>query len=847
MNLFDRVGQDARYALRSLRRTPAVAAAVVLSFGLVIGFAMAVLAVGDGIYLRRLALPHAEELASIERYGRRVDIRYSGLRDLVTAAGVPAIAAYRLESAAVAVGAGPAEGRWVDLVSGNYFDVLGVRARVGRTLTAADERVAAPVAVISERFRDAHFVAGENPIGAVLHVNDLALTVVGVLPESFTGVHFARQLDVAAPITVSPSGWTDVGRLGVKLVARVPRPSDRTAAVLRAALEHCCLSPIPSGNEPPRRQGAISVGVPDGPVGDQGEWFSGAPNVGPPITFGDASRGLTWSVDYRGRYARAMVIAIAAAVLLVLVGCANVAVLLAARGETREREFAVRLALGASRRRLAHQLLVEAGELVTAGGILGLAIAMLVARWAIRQLVVSTGMDASALLGWAEWRVGAAAGITVLLSTILVTVWPARRAGRASLLAALAGDVRRFNRRWSVERLLIVAQGASAVVLAVTAVLFMATVHALIGSNGGYDSRDVLLARVDIRDAFCTGSNYIGDLSRCYRAEGQDASRLARYELAMRALQRVPGVSGVAATFNAPVMQDAAAGVRLRIVASNEALSSVRMSFVGGRFFAVTGIGMMAGRDFEARDGPASERVAIVSEAFARHHFGQVSPINQTIAEMSAKGERIWRVVGVARDAAYDPMSSGTPDLRHSVMEMVYVPFAQRSPVWPIATIVVRTSPRALHTLNDVRGALQEIPGLHLARLVSAGELLDSASTRERLSAALFSGAGALALALVAIGLFAVLQYAVSRRAREIGIRMTLGAVRSDIVRLVLVDALAMSAAAILIGVPAALAVSQTLRGHFCATPRLASPETISRQRAVQTSLCMAILEVSRG
>lgn len=403
----------------------------------------------------------------------------------------------------------------------------------------------------------------------------------------------------------------------------------------------------------------------------------------------------------------------------------------------------------------------------------------------------------------------------VALCAIVVTVWPARRAARANLLPAISGARRGGRFELTFERALVLVQGASAVVLASTALLFVATVVQLTRADGGYRSPDVLLSRVEVRDAFCTGSSFVVDLDRCNGARGQDRQRLARFDELIDALEKIPGVASAALASTAPVIQDAMYLAPLRIGDDAGAPIGTRISVVGAGFFTATGIGLAAGRDFGPADDVARGRVAIISESTARRYFPKASALGRIIEEETRAGLESLRIVGVAYDAKFDPLSGAAGDLRRDEMDMVYLPLAQFSNVPTAMTVIIRTDGDPLRVRPAIAGVLRHAPGIALRQLVPLRRLLEQGSARERLSAALFTGAGGVSLALVAIALFAMLQYSVQRRTREFGIRVALGARRADIVVLVMRDAIIGGAGAVILGLPAAIAAHRMLRAEF--------------------------------
>ena len=761
----------------------------------------------DAIFLRRLPIPHAGELASLRNEGKPITVRYRDFRALEAAVGIPPVAGFRFEPAQLRV-AEWSDNRFVDLVSGGFFRLLAVRPIRGRLLTDQDDRLRRPVAVISEQFWRTAFGGRADAIGATMLANDLRLTIVGITARDYTGIHFARQFDVAVPASLSPSRYTSVEALPLMLIARLPASSTArgAAAAFNGALQQCCAA-SPTATFPANPARSVLVTDDAGPTAELGMLYTTAGARGAGIVLTDASHGLNWSVDFRERYRRVLATLLGGVTILLLLTAANVSTLLLARSEARERDLAIHIALGADRGQVALFLWTEAAILTTIAAGCGQLLAV-IANPLLDRWLIPAGLNVSP---WPSWRVLGAAGAVAAFMTGLVATWPARRAGRTDLVAALSGARLRTRQGWSVDRLLVVAQIALCLILVWAAGLCIATVQNLTGSDGGYGSRNVVIARLRMKN--CTSSS-VADLHRCFADTNEFSPRLSTFRGIRDVVGFIPGVENAAFALNAPLMQDAIAQRRVRVPGA-DAPVEVRSNNVTDGFFRATGIGMVAGREFTEQDARGGEPVAVVSESFARTRFGGRSAVGQIIAESNHKSERPVRIVGVAHDASYDRFASKMRDLRNVEREMYYRPLSQAENIPFIATLLVRTGRDPSAAMVAIRRAVDEHSGAQVGELASAGKILDDSSTRERLSARLATAFGAFALALSGLGIYATLSYHVGRRTREFGIRAALGARSADATGVVLRQTAGLLLLGIAVGVPCALVGSRMARTLF--------------------------------
>jgi predicted permease len=800
---FDGLARDLVVGWRSLRRTLGLTAVVILSLALVLGANSTIFSLTNAMYLRRLDLPSPGQLVRVDvvRDGRITSLPYAQFESLRSSAGQLTFAAYRFEGVEVTTPPGDTQRLWLDLVTGSYFDLIGIRPLLGRTLDAQDEASHANVVVVSEDYWCAHLDAREDVLGQTLRLSEKPFTIVGVLPSRYRGLHFAHQFQMAAPFTASPTGFSDLGILATTIVARLDPARDPRAqrSAFAAAIRACCADRAPPGRNTALTSPLQFVAVDDPPYHEDLQQATSARGLTVELT--DASRGLAWGRDFRARYKAALIGVVGGVLLLLLIACANVATLLLVRGESRAREFAIRRSLGASVARVRRQLFVEALELCLPGAVLGIALA-----W-IATTLLSHALPASArpLRDVIAWRVDVRFILATLAMTtfcaVVTSLWPTRRLGRDELLGALAGARKQVVSGLASHRALAVGQIALSMILITAAWLFVATIRNLTESDGGYGSRDVLLAQISVRRL---GEPVIETTPTLDRLRND--------------LLHISTVRAVAYAVNAPVMQD---GLMQAQVAPLGGITpepiATRMNLVSPGFFTAIGSWITRGRDFTTGDDGSAGPVAVVSESFQHRYYGDRSALGAILLFPDRWKSNRVRVVGVARDVRYDRMRGSAVDLRDPETEMIYVPFAQ-SPAPRMATMIIAPATDAASVVTPIRRVIEQ-HHLEPQRITTVGALLDDAASRERFSAALATAFGVLAVLLSVTGVLGVLSFQVARRTKEIGVRMALGAQRQDVIALVLEQTLTMVASALVLGIPAAIGACWFVRSQLFGVP----------------------------
>jgi len=771
----DGLRQDVTFGVRLLRRQPLFTATAVLSLGLGIGASTTMFTLVNALLLRDVHVADPGALVELWRTtptgARGTAFSYPGyerIRDengVFT--GVLALSKNTVNGGAGA-GATPAAGRFV---SGNFFDVLGVGAFAGRTFTARDDRrddpAAAAVAVISHRLWRRGFGESLEAIGQTIRVDGVTFTVIGIAPSTFDDILIGRGADFYIPmgseplirsnslLGSAPSNW-----LGI--VGRLKPGVAREAA--------------PAGLEPAWGRFLADV------ASDVRDTDQRRRVLAQRLFVESARNGIS---DIRRDVSRPVLLLMGAVTLVLLIACANLVNLLLAAGVARRREIALRLAIGASRRRVIRQLLTEASLLGAAGAACGLALALVAAPVTLalvsqggRPLDVDVTPDRFVLF----FTVAIA-----ILSSLVAGVLPAIRTAGADLTPSFQGDgrtvrVTRESTRWG--HALIAAQVALSLVLLAGASLLVATLRNIRGFDPGFAAHRVLLLSLDPARV------------------GYADDRLAEYYRdVLEGVRAMPGVVTAGLSRITPI---SGGGIDLPITIEGrprERDVMVYVNRISDGFFSTMSIPVLLGRDFTTADAAGADTV-IVNDALARKYFAGASPIGRRLA--LGEGGQL-EIVGLVANSKY-------LTLREADVPTAYVYTRDAEP--GTMTLSVRTSDDPLAAAAAIRDRVQAIAAkVPVSPPRTLSSQVERSLTAERFIARLLSAFAAVALVLASVGLYGVLGYTVARRTAEMGLRLALGATRGELLRSVLRQSLLVVCAGLAIGAPATLLLSGPLSG----------------------------------
>ena len=780
----EEVMRDVRHGLRTLRRTPSFTTVAVITLALGTGANAAIYQLLDAIRLRPLPVDSPDQLAIVQMADmtRWVDMaRWTGrrssaypvltyplwehFRDHQTAfQGVFAWSntEVRLDRS---LGARPAKAL---LVSGDFFNVLGVAPYLGRLLTRDDDQPSCgvPTAVLSHSFWQRELGGDPGVIGRTLTLNARPVEVIGVTPAGFFGVEVGRAFDIAAPICAQASLGGEPGWL-----------TSRTMWWLTVMGRTAPGQSLDSVNE---RLKAVSLGL----------FQASLPAEFPRDRVEDylsltlqAVPGATGVSAVRTRYADPLLILQLTTGIVLLMACTNLANLVLARASAREREFAVRLAVGGSWLRLVRQLMVENAMLALGGAIVGVGVAAFSSRILVGQL----GRELSLTLPL-DWRLlGVMLGLAFVtcLTFGLVPAWRASRVSAADTVKAKVPGAVGGRDGTMLRRVLVVTQVACSVLLLFGGVLFAVTLRNLHAVDVGFESRNVSIARVDFTSLSVQPS--------------------ARRALAADLLDRIreaPGVESAAEVRHVPF-----GGTGNSAVVAPESdptvTTGVRLNGVTPRYLATLGVTLLAGRDFDSRDSAGAPKVTIVNRTFARRLGLAENPVGQRFLR-PASGD-VFEVIGLVPDSKYGA-------LREDPQPIMFVPLAQMTAPRPFTDFMVRSTVPLSRLSSLIEDAVAQVSPLIAVDVGAFETTIRDGLVRERLMALLSGTFGVLAALIAAIGLYGVMSYLVLRRTNEIGVRVALGARRADVLTLLFREAGALLAVGLAIGAAMSLAAAGSVR-----------------------------------
>jgi predicted permease len=750
--------RDLVFGWRAMRRGPAVTAAAVLSLALGIGANTAIFSLMDAVLIRALPVHDPAQLYFIQNVGDKGGGGsppypcFEQFRDRSRAfSGMAAVGGDQTK----VVIDGQADRVMLTYASGNLFSLLGVKATVGRTLTPVDDSVLGKggpdgaVAVISDAYWRRRFLSDPSVLGKVIHVRQTAVTIVGVTSPEFFGLQPGLPVDVTLPMMLAEPGSLGRGSWWFNAIGRLKPGASLTQA--RAELD-AIFQQFMSGGSGELRKAYFDH-----------------------IVLTPAAKGLD---ELRQRFSKPLLVLMGIVALALLIACTNVANLLVARAASRRTEFAIRLALGAGQGRLARQLLTESLMLASAGGLLGLVLAV----WSEQALVgfFATGRTPILLDLHLDGRM---LGFTATISLITALVFglaPAWNATRVAAGAAMKQEGRSTSAKWSGGAL-VAFQVALSVVLLVGAGLFVRSLANLRNLDPGFHQDDVLTMRLEPSES---------------SLEGDRGSRL--WEEILHRTARVPGVRSASLCQITPISgRDRGIGISVPGFVPRSAFDSdIAINHISPAYFETLGIPVVAGRAFTERDGLTAPRVVLLNETAARFYFGSRNAVGMRIGMAPSPDAPLREIVGVVQDTRYR-------SLKEPMQRLMYLPIEQ--PIDPMEnlSVAVRTQVEPREMITGIQRAIRAVnSSILITETTTLRAQVDQSLLEERLISTLSAGFGVLALLLTCTGLYGVMSYAVVRRTREIGIRAALGAGRSSVLWLVLRDAFLMVAIGLGVGIP---------------------------------------------